>query len=222
MRGAGRAAGAVGQRARLGLGQRHQLLDRLSRHRRVDRQHVGHVRHVGQRRPALHRIVAVMRIDQRIDGQGADVAHQHGEAVGLGARHHLAAQRAAAARPVLDDAALAERDLQLGRDLARQDVGRAAGRERHDQMERPGGKRLGTRRRQRRETCRRAPGAELPTSELHGRSVPASRRARKAASCKVVSWPGGAMRTASSRVAVWRHSSAGRARPSEPIWSTPQ
>ena len=33
---------------------------------------------------------------------------------------------------------------------------------------------------------------------------------------------GGAMRTASSRVMVWRHSSDGRARSSEPIWSTPQ
>ena len=32
----------------------------------------------------------MMRIDQRIDGQGSDVTHQHREAVGLGARHHLA------------------------------------------------------------------------------------------------------------------------------------
>ena len=40
------------------------------------------------------------------------------------------------------------------------------------------------------------------------RSVAASSRARSAASCNVVSWPGGAMRTASSRLAVWRHSSA--------------
>src|SRR5260221_914406 len=50
------------------------------------------------------------------------------------------------------------------------------------------------------------------------RSVPASSRERKAASCSVVSWPGGAILTASSRVMVWRHSSGGRTRPSEPIW----
>jgi len=47
------------------------------------------------------------------------MAHQHRQAVGIGSRHYLAADGAAPARPVLDDAALAEPGLQLGRDLAR-------------------------------------------------------------------------------------------------------
>src|SRR5262249_3486444 len=47
-----------------------------------------------------------------------------------------------------------------------------------------------------------------------GRSAPEPMRSRNTASCRVVSCPGGALRTASSSVSVWRHSSAGRERPS--------
>ena len=41
-------------------------------------------------------------------------------------------------------------------------------------------------------------------------------------SCKVVSWPFGAVATAASRLAVARHSLAGRTVPSLPIWSMSQ
>ncbi|KAG0763917.1 hypothetical protein G6F22_018329 [Rhizopus arrhizus] len=72
-----------------------------------------------------------------VDGVGADVAHQQGVAIGLGARHRLRADDACGARAVFHDDLLPQPGAQLVRDQPRGDVGGAAGRGRNDKGDRP-------------------------------------------------------------------------------------
>ena len=92
---------------------------------RADRQH----------RDRLEILEVVER--QRIHRGGADMraplADDDGVAVGRRAEHPRDADGAAGAADVLDDHRLAERGLHMVADDARDDVGDAAGRERHDQ-----------------------------------------------------------------------------------------
>jgi hypothetical protein len=64
------------------------------------------------------------------------VVHQHRVAVGLGGRDLAGSERAASSLDVLHDNLLAERLAHRLGDQARYGVGRAAGRERHDEGDR--------------------------------------------------------------------------------------
>jgi len=114
-----------------------ELLERLRRRVCAHHQHVRHPRHPGHGHEALQRVVRKLRVDRRVHGEGTDVAHQHRIAVGLGLGGFAGTERTTGARLVVDDDVLPERQLQLGGERARQDVGAAAGRERHDDAQHP-------------------------------------------------------------------------------------
>ena len=79
----------------------------------------------------------VRQLVQRRAGGIARRHHGDRVAVRVGARRNLGADRAAGARAVVDDELLAELLGQPRRQQARDDVGAAAGRERHDHAHRP-------------------------------------------------------------------------------------
>jgi electron transfer flavoprotein alpha subunit len=66
---------------------------------------------------------------------GADRANQQRVAVGIGLRDGVRADVAAGAAAVVDDEVVAERLREPVADVAREDVGRAAGREGHDHLD---------------------------------------------------------------------------------------
>ncbi len=118
--------------ARVGLGVGDQLLHRLERLRGVGDQQVGHVGHAGQGREVLHGIERHLPVERCIDGVRAHRAHEERVAVGGRACRHLAADVAARAGTVVHHHRLAQLGAHALGDDARQDVGGAAGRERHD------------------------------------------------------------------------------------------
>ena len=121
MRGGAVAAGGIGERAGLRFCERDQLLHRLRRHRRMEDEDHRRGGEVNHRREVLQAV---------IDGE-------HRVAVRRRPRDELGADDAARAGPVLDDELLAERGAELGREDADENVGAAAGREWHDQADRP-------------------------------------------------------------------------------------
>ena len=83
-------------------------------------------------------LVGEVRIERDRSGVRAHLAHQDGVAVGIGAHRPGRAGGAAGAGDVLHDDLLAERARHVVGGDARGDVGRAAGRKRHDQRDRAG------------------------------------------------------------------------------------
>ena len=134
---------------RLGLGLGDQVGDRGDAGVRLHEQHVRRVHQLRDRREVLDRIVGQV-LEQAGIHRDRGRGEQQRMAVRIGARHQRHAGVAAAAGAIVDDHALAERLRQrLGQD-ARDDVGRPAGRERHDQRDGAGRiVRLGGRGRQR-------------------------------------------------------------------------
>ena len=130
--------------ARVGAGVVHQFLQGLGRVVGVDHQHV-HVRHGHrQRREVLDRVVAdALTVQRRVDGVGAGGRQADGVAVGRRLGQRLHAHAAAGTAAVLDHHRLAQRDLQLLRHRAGEDVGRPAGRKGHDPLDRPAGPGVG-------------------------------------------------------------------------------
>ena len=84
-------------------------------------------------------LVGEIRIERDRGGMRAHLAHQDGVAVGIGAHRAGRADGAAGAGDVLDDDLLAQRVRHVIADDAGGDVGRASGRERHDQRDRARG-----------------------------------------------------------------------------------
>ena len=87
------------------------------------------------------RIVRQLFHQAHIDSKRRKIAHAHGVAVRCGLRHDVGAEHAAGTRPVLDHDRLSEGLRQFHADLARADVGEAAGGIRHDPVDglgRPG------------------------------------------------------------------------------------
>ncbi|KAG1484022.1 hypothetical protein G6F54_013487 [Rhizopus delemar] len=115
--------------------QGQQVGDRAGGRGCVHDQHVGHRDHQRHRRE-VGGLVGQRLVQRVVDGVGADVAHQQGVAIGLGAHQFRGADIAARARLVLDHDGLAPRRPQVLGDGAREDVGGAAGRKRHDQGDR--------------------------------------------------------------------------------------
>ncbi len=120
------------QLAGVGRGVIDQLPNGMHRHRWIDHDDIRHHRQrrdVGERQ----RVVLQIGIEARIDRQDADVTEQQRVAVRRGARDRGRADGAAGAWPVVDDHRPAEDRRDLICDRPRQDVGQAAGRERHDE-----------------------------------------------------------------------------------------
>ncbi len=133
----GARAAAEGDLARVGLGVVDQFLRRGYGYRGID--------HQGQRdRPELadgreigDRIVGQLLVEALIGRMRRVGRDQHGVPVGLGAGHVLGGEKAARARHVVDDDGLPEARRHLLAQHARQRVGGAARRERHDELDRP-------------------------------------------------------------------------------------
>ena len=126
--GAGRAEG---QLAGIGLGVGDQLGGVAHRHRRIDHHDVGRRRDQRDRAQfARHLEGAALPARKRKDRAGR--GHQQRVAVGGGADHLARADQAGGAGPIVGDDGLAPQRLQMRRQHAAEHVGRAAGRERHD------------------------------------------------------------------------------------------
>ena len=125
----------VGQLAGVRLGVGDQLLHVLRGHRRMHGEDVRHHDHVDDRHQLLGRIVRQL-LQVRQDREHAVVPGQQRVAVGRRLRDRLGGRNAGRAAAILDHhgglAVLAD----LGREHARDDVGDAAGRDRHDDPDR--------------------------------------------------------------------------------------
>jgi hypothetical protein len=89
------------------------------------------------RRKTGYGVVAELLVERRTDGERCDVAGEDRVAVGCRAGRDLSADGPSRTAPVIDDDLLAERVAQRGGYDPRDDVGRAARRERHDIAQRP-------------------------------------------------------------------------------------
>ena len=129
---------------------RDQFGGTAHRHVRIDHQDVG--RRGDQRhRCELARHVECAALSARERQDRAGRRHQQRVAVGRRSDHLPRADHAGRARPVLGNHRLAPHGLQAGREHAAEHVGRAAGRERHDDADLPARKALRVRRRRRHE-----------------------------------------------------------------------
>ena len=156
-------------------------MPRGGRLRRVHHQHVRNAGDERDRHEVLDRVVRHLRIERRIDRLRADRSHQQRVAVGRRLGDEVGAEVAAGAGLVLDDEGLAERLAELRREGAREDVGRPAGRERHDDADRLVRPRALRARPRRWRRARETEANERTTTKRHGRR-PAPGRGRLAAS----------------------------------------
>jgi len=97
---------------------------------------IGTSENAGDRRNVADEIEIELIVERRVARVEA-TGHEQRIAVCGRVHDRLGADIAAAARPVLDDEWLAEPLRQPLTDQAREDVGRAGGRDRHDQTHRP-------------------------------------------------------------------------------------
>jgi DNA-binding transcriptional LysR family regulator len=125
--------------ARLRLRGGDEVGERLVRRLRRHDEDEGRARDEADRRQVLHRVVRQLRVERRIDREVARLAEDDRVAVGRRLGRLVDAEVAAGAGLVVDD----EGPAGLGRDalrhLAGDDVGAAAGRERHEHADRLGG-----------------------------------------------------------------------------------
>lgn len=133
------ADAASGHVDRLLLRQRDQFRQRLGLDLVVEDDAVRHVAGQRHRREVLERIVGKVRLHEGIDGERPVRADEQRVAVGRRVRHEFGADAAAGAAAVVDHNRLAERARNAFADDAADDVGVAAGGERHDQVDRPVG-----------------------------------------------------------------------------------
>ena len=134
MGGAAGAGGGVVHRARLRLRGIDQILERLV----LVRRHHQHVRQADERRypgEVARRVITRIRIGRRHDHVRGGMDQQR-VAVGIGLGDGAHADRAAGAEAVLDHDRLAELGRETLGDRAGDDVGPAAGAERHDDADR--------------------------------------------------------------------------------------
>ena len=147
------AAGAIRQFSRIGFGIGDELLHRIHRQLRIDDEEERRAGDHSQRHKIRRRIVGQALVHRDVDRHRRRRRHQQRVAVGRRLRDRGRADHGAGARLVLHDDRLAEPLLEFLGDDARQDLGAAAGRVRHDQRDRP--RRIFVRsRRRRRGHCR--------------------------------------------------------------------
>ena len=137
----------------------------------IDDQRVRHPAH-DRDRDELHRVEAELGIEIVIDDERRRRRREQRVAVGIGFGGDLRADVAGGAGPVLDDDGLSPFARQPVADHARHDVGGAAGRERHDDLDRAGGiiLRGNRRRRQCRQREREAQEPSSPRPRPHRRT----------------------------------------------------
>ena len=130
------AGRSIGKLARLGLGQRDQLPDRLHRKVGIDDEHIRLRGHLADRREILQQVVRMLvALQGNVDGMtGGD--HRQRVAVGGRLGHRVGADGAVTAGAVLHDHRLLPSLAQLLTYRARHDVGAAGRRERDDQVDR--------------------------------------------------------------------------------------
>ena len=125
----------------------HQLGHRFDRcFRFVDHQHVGNRGHQSYVLEVVQAFLAEIAVQAGIDGLRACRAEQQGVAVIGGGRDAAGTDGSVGAGDVLHHDRLAQGLGQTLADQARHDIGIAAGRERHDQLERAIGEAVGSRR----------------------------------------------------------------------------
>jgi hypothetical protein len=117
------------------LGVVDQFLKRLGRHIRVDDEHIVHVGDAADRLEALHRIVRQLRIESRVHGERADMAHDKGMTIRGGPGNGSHPDGAAGAWARFDDDGIFESTLKPLPEKPRQNVRRSSGSERHDQKD---------------------------------------------------------------------------------------
>src|SRR5690606_5738261 len=132
--------------------------------------HVGRGGDVDDRHEVVDRVVRNLLVDGRVGGRGGHRGHAEGVAVGGGAHHFGGADHAAAASLVFDHHGLPQRLAQRVGDGAGDDVGGAAGCERHHQANRLAGVGL----RAHRAGGQGGSGENDPLTSLHGGPVPLS------------------------------------------------
>ena len=135
MRGGAIALGGGGELAGIGFRIGDQLGDVLGRDLRVDHQRVRHPSHDDDR-DELERVEPELRIEVLVDHQRRRRRGEQRVAVRLGLEHHLGADIAGCAGAVLDHDRLSPFARQPIAEHARHHVGGAAGRERHDDLDR--------------------------------------------------------------------------------------
>ncbi|MCY1299984.1 hypothetical protein D9M70_495390 [compost metagenome] len=133
------ARGRIVELVRVGLGVRHQFLQRLDRQVLAHHQHLRRRQDIGHRREVLDRIPRQVLHQQRRDHVEARVLQHQRVAVRLGARHQLRGDAAVAAGPVVDHDRLAECPGQRLRNHPGRDVGGAACRGGYHQRDRAAG-----------------------------------------------------------------------------------
>ncbi|MCY1302602.1 hypothetical protein D9M70_522670 [compost metagenome] len=126
-------AGRIHQFAGLGLQGGDQFTHRAVRAVGRHDQYVGAARQIGDGHEVLGRVVGQFREQSQVDGPGVVGAQHQGVAIRRRLDHVAHGDLAAAAGLVLDDNGLPQLLAQAGLDRPRQDVRRAAGRQRHDQ-----------------------------------------------------------------------------------------
>ena len=120
-------------RAGLRLGQCDELLEVLRGQVRVHHQHRRHGRDHRHRHEALVGVVRKLGEHRRIDRERPDVTEDQRVAVGLRTLHGVHRDIAGAAGTAFDDDLLLPGFGELRSDQARQELGAAARRERHDE-----------------------------------------------------------------------------------------
>ena len=121
----------------LSLGERKQIRDALRRHLVVDRKDARHYQNAGNRREIAHRIEGGTRLQRRVDSHCAVGPPIEGAAVWDRFCHPLGPDTPAGARNILDGHRHFPRLIELLREQAGCDVGRAAGSEADDDADRP-------------------------------------------------------------------------------------
>ena len=132
MEGAG-AARTVAQRLR--LRELDEIGDGVDRQRRVDHEHEGHVANERDENEILSRIIGQLLVERRIHRHGPAGRHHDGVAIGRALRDLDRGCHRAGAGAVLDHERLAEAVGELLADQSPEDVGAAAGGERHDEID---------------------------------------------------------------------------------------
>jgi len=136
MREARHSRRAVVERAGLGLRERDELCEIVRGQARENHQHIRLAADHADGREILDRVVGEGAAERRRNRLRARRGDADSGAVGRRLRHRLDADIAAGAGAVFDHDLCAEGRRELLRDDARNDVGAAAGRERHDQADR--------------------------------------------------------------------------------------
>ena len=136
MRRAAAARGGEGEFARLRFRQRDHVRDGLGGKLGVDRHDQRQFRDQDDGRKVLHRVVGQVCIDVRADAVGRDRIQQQRVAVGVRLGDLRGGGRAAGAAAIVDDDRLPQRVGKLRPDEPGNDIGRAAGRNGDDELDR--------------------------------------------------------------------------------------